>query len=142
VLLKAKLNFTLLPGASGGMARAKGAASKRDFRTACTTGPYAAARVPDEDEGESVEVRLAWDPWTPLSGRARVACCAALSCRVLCRPVLSIRTIEDRTLSHTSGTPTLHTDHGQTTALGGRFVVSHLIPHTTNAQAGGSLALL
>ena len=56
VLLRPSLKFKLLPSANGHMPKAKGAASKRAYAVACSTGPYAHARG-DEVGPETVEVR-------------------------------------------------------------------------------------
>ena len=68
VLLQERLQFTLLPYANGKSApKAKGAAARREYATATTTGPYA---KPDEQQPEArqIEVRLVPITLLPMLG--------------------------------------------------------------------------
>ena len=56
LLLRPEFGFTLLPGADGRMPKAKGAAAKREYAIAISTGPYATRERNPPDEVERVEV--------------------------------------------------------------------------------------
>ena len=57
VLLRPSLGLKLLPGPSGSMPKPKGAASRREYAVAISTGPYANREGErDLDDPERVEV--------------------------------------------------------------------------------------